>query len=384
VALSYRTQLAVAATMTLALVAGCGSAADHGGRSGTANRAAAAGSGGTAGNGIPTTPAARKTTLAETGSTLLFPLFGAWAAAYHQQFGDVTITTAGTGSSTGIADASSGKADLGASDAFLSSGNLVQNPNLLNIPLAISAQQLNYNLPRVPASTHIKLSGAVLAQMYEGTITSWNDRRIAALNPGVSLPDIKVVPLHRIEGSGDTFLFSSYLSTNYPAWNKAIGYGTTVAWPSVPGAKAEMGNSGMVAGCQATPGCVAYIGISYLDQARSAGLGEAELENAAGAFLLPDGPSMLAAVASFVPATPDNETISMVNGPARNGYPIVNFEYAIVAGHQADPVKARDIQAFLHWAITTGNSARFLSQVNFEPLPAAIVALADDQIARIR
>jgi phosphate transport system substrate-binding protein len=314
---------------------------------------------------------------------LLYPLFGAWAKAYHQQFSNITITTAGTGSGTGIADASAGKAAIGASDAFLSSGNLVQNPGLLNIPLAISAQQINYNLPTLPASKHVQLDGTVLAQIYEGAITNWRAPQIAALNPGLSLPNLKIVPLHRAESSGDTFLFSSYLSTNSPAWNTAIGYGTTIAWPHAPGAKAETGNSGMVAGCSATPGCIAYIGISYLRQALAANLGEAKLENASGAFLLPDGPSLLAAVASFVPSTPPNETISMVNGPARNGYPIVNFEYAIVARHQPDAARARDLQAFLHWAITTGNAGQFLREVNFEPLPAPIVTLADDQIASI-
>jgi phosphate transport system substrate-binding protein len=192
-----------------------------------------------------------------------------------------------------------------------------------------------------------------------------------------------VVPLHRAESSGDTFLFSSYLSTGDPGWNASIGYGTTVAWPAAPGARSESQNSGMVTGCEATVGCVAYIGISYLSLALAGGLGEAELENAAGQFLQPTGASMRAAVASFVSAIPANETISMVKGPAPDGYPIVNFEYAIVAANQPTATKARDIKAFLHWAITTGNSARYLDQVQFQPLPGPVVSLADAQIARI-
>ena len=374
-AFSYRTLLAFAATLTLTLVAGYGSASGQAG-----DRAGGQGSPGTT---IPSRPAAAKVTLAETGSTLLFPLFGAWATAYHQRFGSVTITTAGTGSGKGIALASAGTADIGASDAFLSSGNLIQNPALLNVPLAISAQQVNYNVPKLGTGVHLNLSAAVLALMYEGKITNWRDQRIAALNKGVALPDLKVVPLHRMDSSGDTFLFSSYLSTN-PAWNAAYGYGTTVAWPEAGGALAETGNSGMVSGCAGTPGCVAYIGISYLSNALAAGLGEARLENASGQFELPDGPSMRAAVDRLIPVTPANETISMVNGPAGNGYPIVNFEYAIVSMRQPNSIKARDIKAFLHWAITTGNSAQFLGQVRFQPLPAPIVTLANDQIARIR
>ena len=140
----------------------------------------------------------------------------------------------------------------------------------------------------------------------------------------------------------------------------------------------------MITGCEATPGCVAYIGISYLSQALKAGLGEAALQNATGRFTLPTGPSLRAAVATFVPATPASETISMVNGPAKTGYPIVNYEYAIVTSRQRSAAKARDIKAFLHWAITTGNAASFLDGVRFEPLPRPVVSLADAQIASIR
>src|SRR5258708_22641593 len=110
---------------------------------------------------------------------------------------------------------------------------------------------------------HIRLNGAVLTGMYQGRIRTWNSPAITALNPGVTLPATKVVPLHRAESSGDTFLFSSYLATSNPAWNNAIGYGTTVAWPAAPGALPEKGNTGMVARCNATPRCVAYVRISY-------------------------------------------------------------------------------------------------------------------------
>ncbi len=337
----------------------------------------------TASDGSPAGSAPPASSLTETGSTLLFPLMRTWAAVYHQQFPDVAISTAATGSTTGIADASGGTADIGTSDAYLSSGNLVKNPALLNIPLVISAQQVDYNLPGLGAGSHVKLSGAVLARMYEGTITAWNDPAIAALNPGVRLPAIKVVPVHRSDGSGDTFLFSSYLSTQDPAWNNTIGYGTTVAWPPVRGALARRGNNGVVAGCEAVSGCVAYVGISYLSQALAGGLGEAELANAAGRFVLPTAATISASVASFLSSTPPNETISMVDGPAANGYPIVNYEYAIVSTRQSDPLKARAIRAFLTWVITTGNSAPYLNQVRFQPLPAAVVTLAAQQIAQI-
>jgi phosphate transport system substrate-binding protein len=260
---------------------------------------------------------------------------------------------------------------------------MVKNPALLNVPLAISAQQINYNVPGLRAGVHLRLNGAVLALMYEGKITSWDSPAIAALNPGVHLPATKVVPVHRSDSSGDTFLFTSYLSAHAPAWNSKIGYGTAVAWPSVRGDRATDGNSAMVAACRATTGCVAYIGISYLSAALADGLGEAELANTTGRYVLPTAASITAAVASFVSSTPVSETISMVNGPAAAGYPIVNYEYAIVTTRQPSAAKARDLKAFLHWAITSGNSPRFLNGVRFQPLPASVVTLSDLQIAKI-
>ena len=333
---------------------------------------------------LPSGPGSAPLKLSETGSTLLYPLLTSWASAYHQQYGQVTITTAATGSGAGIKAASAGTAAIGASDAFLSSGNLVSHPSLLNIPLAISAQQVNYNVPGLGPGTHIRLTGAVLAAMYSGSITSWKDPAIAALNPGVPLPNVKVVPMHRAESSGDTFLFTSYLATGAPGWNSIIGYGTTVAWPHLASALAAHGNTGMVASCKVTPGCVAYVGISYLSAALSAHLGEAELANASGHFELPTPATMSAAAASLVSVLPPNETISMINGPAADGYPIVNYEYAIVSSRQPSAAQARDLQAFLHWATTAGNAASFLNQVRFQPLPAAVVTLADSQIASIR
>jgi phosphate transport system substrate-binding protein len=378
VALCSRMLLAAVAAIPLALVAACGSAPAPG--SSTARSSATADS---AVGSLRDSPVPQRVKLSTSGSTLLYPLLRGWAGEYHFLHPQVTVTSAATGSGAGIARASAGTVDIGASDAYLSSGDLVKNPSLLNIPLAISAQQVDYNLPSLGAGVHLNLSGAVLAQMYQGLVTHWDAPAIAALNPGVPLPHTRVVPLHRSDSSGDTFLFTSYLSTHDPGWNTSIGYGTTVAWPAVPGALSRTGNSGMVAGCRATPGCVAYIGISYLSAALAGGLGEAQLANASGQYLLPTPASINAAVASFVSSTPANETISMVNGPASGGYPIVNYEYAIVSTRQPSAARARDIRAFLYWAVSQGNAASYLDQVRFEPLPGPVVSLSDTQIASI-
>jgi phosphate transport system substrate-binding protein len=324
-------------------------------------------------------------TISETGSTLLYPLAKTWAAAYHQQHQNATVTTAGTGSGAGIAAASDGKADIGASDAYLSSGDLVTNPRLLNIPLAVSAQTVIYHVPDLPAGSHLQLNGTVLAGIYSGTITRWDDQRIKALNPGLPLPSLTIVPLHRSDRSGDTFLFTSYLSTQDPSWDQSIGYGTTANWPNVPGALAEKGSTAIVAGCAATPGCVAYNGISYLGQAQAAGLGEAALANAAKNFTLPTASAINDTVDSLVSLTPPNETISMIDGPSANdaGYPIVNYEYAVVSTRQPSAAVASAIQAFLRWVITSGNQPSFLNPVGFQPLSPTVAQLGQAQIAEI-
>ncbi len=139
-------------------------------------------------------------TLSETGATVLYPLLNLWAPAYHAKYPNVTITTESTGSGAGISQAAAGAVNIGASGAYLSDGDMAAHKGLMNIALAISAEQINYNLPGV--TEHLKLNGKVLAAMYQGTIKTWNDPQIAALNPGVNLPATPVVPLHRSDGSG--------------------------------------------------------------------------------------------------------------------------------------------------------------------------------------
>jgi phosphate transport system substrate-binding protein len=328
------------------------------------------------------TPPTSNVALSETGATELYPLMNQWVPAYHAKYPNVTISTGATGSGAGISQAAAGTVNIGASGAYLSDGDMSAHKGLMNIALAVSAEQVNYNLPGV--SQHLKLNGKVLAAMYEGTIKTWNDPQIAALNPGVNLPATPVVPLHRSDGSGDTFVFTQYLSKQDPGgWGKSPGFGTTVQFPAVPGALGENGAGGMVTGCAQTPGCVAYIGVSYLDQANQKGLGEAQLANASGNYLLPDTQSIQAEAAGFASQTPANQVVSLINGPAADGYPMVNYEYAVVYSGQKDPAVAQTMQAFLNWVVTDGSNPSFLDQEHMQPLPAAVAKLSDAQIAKI-
>jgi phosphate transport system substrate-binding protein len=324
-------------------------------------------------------------TVSETGSTLLYPLFNLWSSGYSQKYPSVTIQTAGTGSGAGITDATEGTADIGASDAYLSPAEVQASSALLNIPLAISAQLITYNVPGVTA--HLKLTGKVISSIYQGKVTNWNASAIASLNPGVTLPNLPIVTLHRSDSSGDTFLFSSFLSATDPSgWGKSVGFNTLLTFPSVSGALGEMGNSGMVAGCKAAAGCIAYVGISYLTQALQSGLGYAALQNGAKQFVLPSAASITAEAAAFVKKTPANGTISLIYGNAKGGYPIINYEYAIVNGKQTSSSTAKNIRSVLEWAVNPlfGNSPSYLAQVNFQALPAKVVAQSLKQIKKIK
>jgi phosphate transport system substrate-binding protein len=328
--------------------------------------------------------AAPQVRLLETGSSLLYPLFNIWVQAYGKAHPNVQITTQSTGSGTGISQAISGVAQIGASDAYLSDPQMRQNPEMLNIPLAISAQMINYNVPGLN-NRHLKLSGPVLAGIYTGQIRDWDAPQIRQLNPGVNLPHHQIIPVHRSDGSGDTFIFSQYLSFSTPSWANSLAYGTTINWPAVQGGIGANGNPGMVNAAKGAPYSIAYIGVSFKSATEQAGLGEAMLQNKAGKFVLANNQTVSAAVAATASKTPADERISLIFAPGANAYPIINYEYAIVKDQQASPATAGELKAFFNWAISPkgGNSPSYLSQVGFVGLPAPVRKLSMNQIAKI-
>lgn len=322
--------------------------------------------------------------LLETGSTLLYPLFNLWVPKYTASNPGLRITTQGTGSGTGIAQTLSGVAQIGASDAYMSDPQVKQHPDILNIPLAISAQTVNYNVPGFNG-TNLKLSGPVLAGIYSGRITHWNDPAIGKLNPGARLAAHVITPVHRTDGSGDTFIFTQYLAASTPEWAGSVGYGTTISWPPVAGGIGAIGNPGMVQASGQTPYAIAYIGVSFHNEIAKAGLGTAMLQNRDGNFVLPTPKTVGAAAAAVQDKTPPDQRISLIFAPGPDSYPIINYEYAIVNRRQPNETIAAAVRNFLAWAIDPegGSAAGFLDAVQFLPLPPKIAALSKRQIAKI-
>jgi phosphate transport system substrate-binding protein len=323
-------------------------------------------------------------TLTETGSTLIYPLFQAWASSYTNVAPDLHLTLGSTGSGEGIDDAIGNKINLGTSDAYMSDQQKHDHPFILNIPLVISAQTIDMNLPDLHEKA-VRLSGPVLAGIYSGHIHDWDDPTIAALNPGVSLPHKSIVPIRRQDASGDTFVFTQFLSFSTPSWEDGINYGTAVDWPSVPEMKTATGNDGMVKLLAATPYSVGYLGGSFQADAAKAGLQIAPLQNADGQFMLPTDESVTNAAALLTPRTPPDERLTLVFAQGARSYPLINYEYAVVSAKQPNAETAAALRDLLLWCVNTagGSTASFLAPLHFISLPTSIRALSESQIATI-
>ena len=323
-------------------------------------------------------------TIQEAGSSLIFPYLQQLTSPLTQKYSNITLSPAAGGSGVGQSEAASGTIDMGGSDAYLTPAQFQQFPGLMNVPIAVSSQAVNFNLKGIST---LNLSGPVLADIYMGKVTKWNDQSIASMNPGVTLPDQTIVPIRRVDSSGDTFIFTSFLSQTSSAWQNGPSLGTTVTWPAVPGELAQSGNPGMVTGLKATPGSIAYVGISVESDALQAGLGESSLKNKAGKFVKSDATTVLAAVQAGAKAgIPDNLAASLIYQPGDQSYPIVNYEYLVVQSKQTDPNKALALRTFFVWAIDPNGGATEsnLAAVNFQPLPTAVIPAVKKQINRIQ
>ncbi len=327
-------------------------------------------------------PSARTVTLTETGSTFLYPLFRAWAAAYAKRTPGVRIVAEASDSETGIARAVAGSVRIGASDAFMDDEAFEAAPGIINVPLALSAWEVVYNVPALPKTAPLRLDGPALAAIYSGQARTWDAPAIAALNPGLTLPRRTIVPVRRANGSGGSFIFSQYLAFSTPSWDKLVGYQTTVPWPAVDGALDAATNDAMLQAIETHPYAIGYVGGRRVAGPR---LGTATLKNAAGNFIVPERRTVLAAAAKLGPRTPPDERLSLVFAPGRESYPLVSYEYAVVSTKQPDAAVSEALRNFLFWAIglCNGNAGEYLDAAGLFALPESVRALSYAQIDSI-
>lgn len=301
--------------------------------------------------------------LTGAGATFPYPLYFKWFSDYAAETG-VQINYQSIGSGGGIRQITEGTVDFGASDGPMTDEQLsrAKHGRIMHFPSILGADAISYNLPNV--AEPLKLTGPVIADIFLGKIKKWNDRRIAQLNPGLSLPADDIIVVHRSDGSGTTYVFSDYMSAVSPEWAETVGKGTEIRWPTGLGAKGNEGVSGQI---KQTPGTMGYIELAYAKQNR---LAYAAVQNSAGSFVLPSIESVTAAAASALPKlgpTADYR-VSIVNPPGAGAYPISSFTWLLVYQRHPDPAKARTLADFLRWAYTKGQPKA--SPLDYAPLPA--------------
>jgi phosphate transport system substrate-binding protein len=303
--------------------------------------------------------------LTGAGATFPYPLYSKWFSDYATKTG-VKINYQSIGSGGGIRQFSEQTVDFGATDGPMNDTELAgaKGGAVLHIPTVLGGVVVTYNLPEIKEP--LKLTGTVVANIFLGKITKWNDPAIASLNPGVKLPNQDILVVHRSDGSGTTYVFTDYLTAVSPDWANGPKKGKEVPWPVGLGGKGNEGVSGQV---KQTPGALGYVELAY---AKQNGLPSALIKNAAGNFVAPSTETITAAAQSAAQNLPANTDyrISIVNAPGANTYPISSFTWILAYRNQADAAKGKKLVDFLRWALTDGEKEA--TALNYAPLPESM------------
>ena len=307
-------------------------------------------------------PAVAQTKLNAAGATFPYPIYSKWFNEYHQQHPDIEINYQSIGSGGGIAQLKAGTVDFGASDMPLKDDAVKQMPMpILQLPTVLGSIVPAYNIPGV--KDELKFTPQIIAGIYLNEITSWNDKAIAAANPGVKLPNTSIVVIHRSDGSGTTFVFTDYLSKISSEWKSRVGSSTSVSWPVGLGAKGNEGVAGMI---RQMEGGFGYVELIYALQNK---ITYGSVQNASGNFVKASLESTTAAAAA-VKMPGDDFRVSITNAPGKDAYPISTFTYLLIPKHWKDGTKQKATAGFLDWMLNNGQS--MATQLNYAPLPDAV------------
>ena len=302
------------------------------------------------------------TQITGAGATFIYPLLAKWSDDYNKATG-ARINYQSIGSGGGIAQIKAGTVDFGSSDKPLPSEELAA-AGLVQFPSAIGGVVPVVNLDGV-APGKIRFTGALLAAIYMGRIAKWNDPAIAAVNPGLPLPDLKINVVHRSDGSGTTFNWVNYLSKVSPEWKARVGEGTSVSWPTGIGGK---GNEGVSAYTQQIKGAIGYVELSYALQNK---MTYAAVQNRAGNFVLPNSASFQAAAASADWASAPDFHLVMTDAPGADAYPIAAANFILMYRQPKDAARSKATLGFFKWALENGQPQA--GALHYVPLPADLV-----------
>jgi phosphate transport system substrate-binding protein len=293
------------------------------------------------------------------GATFPFPLYSKWFSEYNKLHPDIRFNYQSIGSGGGIQQFTAGTVDFGASDAPLGDAQIAKAPDVVHIPTVLGAVVVTYNAP----FTGLRLTRAVLADVFLGKITRWNDPAIAKANPGIQFPDAAISVVRRSDGSGTTYVFTDYLSKISAEWKAKFGNGTSVSWPVGLGGKGNEGVTGLV---KQTPGSIGYVELAYATQNK---LPVAPLENQEGNFVAPSLASTSAAAAGVT--LPADYRVSVTDAKGKDAYPMASFTYLLVHRDAKDKAKGEAMVNFLWWAVHAGQA--FAAPLDYAPLPRAVV-----------
>jgi len=322
----------------------------------------------------PSVAAVSTARLTGAGSTFDAPFFSAAFAAYQQAHPGTAVSYASVGSSAGITRFAAGQVNFGATDVPASTADLAdaRGGPVLQVPVDLGAVAVAYNVLTL-SNTPLKLTGPVLARIFLGQITKWDDPAITALNPGAGLPDAYISVVHRADGSGTTYIFSNYLSEVSPAWAAAVGTGRSLHWPAGAGAD---GNPGVAAAIEHTPDSIGYAETSYTV---GTSLGFAAIANRDGTYTTPT-PAAIAADAAAKPAITPGD-FSIVNQPRAGAYPICGYSWVLVSARQASQPAGQALVGLLSWL--TGPGQAYAASLGYVPLPSAVHQLAAATLGRV-
>ena len=301
--------------------------------------------------------------LTGAGATFPYPIYSKWFDVYHEKTG-VAINYQSIGSGAGIQQVKAGTVDFGASDAALSDAALKDMPRkVVHIPTVGGAVVLAYNLPGFDGK--IQLTPDLVSAIYLGAITTWNDKKLAAANPGVTLPAAPILAVHRSDGSGTTNIFTLYLSAVSSKWKDLAGSGTAVSWPVGVGGK---GNDGVAGVIKQTPGAIGYVELAYAKQNQ---LSMAMVQNKAGKYVDPSAASVTAAMTGVAAQLAKDVRTPIVNSPSPDAWPISGLTFLIVYQDAKDQARGLTLARFLDWAIHDGQP--YADALDYARLPDAIV-----------
>ncbi|HEY9501776.1 MAG TPA: phosphate ABC transporter substrate-binding protein PstS [Pyrinomonadaceae bacterium] len=308
------------------------------------------------------------------GATFPNPLYQKWLSEYGKLNPNIKIDYQSIGSGGGIKQIQSQVVQFGASDSPMKDADLQAAPGeILHVPTVLGAVVITYNLSTV--SQPLNFSPDVIADIFLGKITKWNDPRIAGDNKSVSLPAADITVVHRSDGSGTSAVFTDYLSKISPEWKDKVGTGTSPSWPIGIGGK---GNEGVTGQIKNTPNTIGYVELAYAVQNK---LPAAKVKNASGSFIDPSIDAVTAAAAASAANTPDDLRVSITNAQGADVYPISSYTYILVYKDQKDAVKGKALVDFLWWGIHDGE--KYARELQYAPLPADIVKRAEGKINSI-